>query len=514
MKNKALIFFWFSFLFLPLTKAQNNTFSPYSRYGLGELSSTTLAHNTGMGGAYIALRPDSTMPIFINTGNPASYSLIKLTSLEVGGSYLYSNIVSNTSTQKKWGTNFAYGTLGFPIKSNGGACIGIMPYSHVGYDTQSKMDEIGIGNVDYKYSGSGSLNKVFIGYGVMPFQKSLRKFRKHRLYIADSLKTLTKTQYAVKEFGNKVLSDFSIGLNVNYIFGNVQNTSRVVYPNSLLYNNTYRENIITIGDFTGNFGAQTAITIDSIWNRKERKSKIDFSIKQLKELALSPEQIAKEIKRISDSIPLQKRAFKEKVKFTFGYFMGLNNTLKVNYNTAAFNYIVNSSGQELIRDTAYFNQEQKGSIQLPLEQGFGIGFKKGERLNIVADVAITNWQNFKYLNEINTLKDNYRTAIGFNFVPEKYAAGRGSFLRKVNYRFGVSYQSGFINLNNTVLSNYTVSAGVGLPVGIGRLSSMINISAQYGIMGTKANGLMRENYWRINFGFTFCDRWFQKFRYD
>ena len=73
-----------------LVLSQLNTFSPYSRYGLGEMSPTTLAHNSGMGGTYIALKPDSTMPIFINTGNPASYSLIKLTTLELGGSFLNS----------------------------------------------------------------------------------------------------------------------------------------------------------------------------------------------------------------------------------------------------------------------------------------------------------------------------------------------------------------------------------------------------------------------------------------
>jgi hypothetical protein len=43
---------------------------------------------------------------------------------------------------------------------------------------------------------------------------------------------------------------------------------------------------------------------------------------------------------------------------------------------------------------------------------------------------------------------------------------------------------------------------------------MVYLGAQYGQMGTTANNLVKENYWRINFGFTFCDRWFQKYRYD
>jgi hypothetical protein len=59
-----------------------------------------------------------------------------------------------------------------------------------------------------------------------------------------------------------------------------------------------------------------------------------------------------------------------------------------------------------------------------------------------------------------------------------------------------------------------VTAGVGLPVGIGQASSMVNVAVQYGQMGSLSNNLVKENYWRINFGFTFSDRWFQKFRYD
>ncbi|MBL7932056.1 MAG: hypothetical protein JNL60_09140, partial [Bacteroidia bacterium] len=103
---------------------------------------------------------------------------------------------------------------------------------------------------------------------------------------------------------------------------------------------------------------------------------------------------------------------------------------------------------------------------------------------------------------------------GINYVPEKYAAGTNAFIKKINYRLGVSYQTGYILVNNLSVSDYYVSAGVGLPVGIGRLSSMVNISAQYGVMGTTDANSLKQNYWRINFGFTFCDRWFQKFRYD
>ncbi|MCW3077968.1 MAG: hypothetical protein JWO32_2577 [Bacteroidetes bacterium] len=438
-----------------------------------------------MGGACIALKPDSTIPgyVLINTGNPAAYAHIRLTSLEVGGSFINSNFSTSSTTIKKWGANFAYGALGFPVRSKGGACFGIMPYSNVGYDIKTIGTETGIGDVTYLYSGSGGLNKAFIGYGVMPFNLQLNKFRKKHLYVPDSLKTLKGSTYLLHEGIKKIASDFAIGINANYLFGNIDQTSRVLYPNSILYNNTYRERSLTLGDFTGNFGMQTAYTIDSVKNKDPK-------------------------------IGTPRRALKEKVKITFGYFMALNNTLKVNYDATVYNYILNGFGQEITRDTVLSHHNQSGTIKLPLEQGVGIGLKKGERINIVADFAITKWKEFKFLETQTSFKNNYRAAIGINFVPEKYAAGSGAYFRKMNYRFGLNYNTGFIELKNTAINSYGISAGLGLPVGIGQVTSMVNVAVQYGQVGSVSNNLVKDNYWRISFGFTFSDRWFQKFRYD
>ena len=466
-----------------------------------------------MGGAYIAMKPDSLMPIFINAGNPAAYSLIRLTSLEVGGSGVYSQFLSNNTSLTKWSTNFAYGALGFPVAKNGGACFGIMPYSHVGYDLKNSVDESGIGNVNYLYSGSGGVNKAFIGYGLMPFTTRLSKFRSQQTFLPDSLKKLKGFKYRAREMGAKILSDFSVGFNANYIFGNLENTTRVEYPNSSLYNNTYRNRTANIGDFTGNFGLQTAITIDSVTDKKGRLDRIHNQIKAMEELHIYSEaQINKTRDSLNTFAPLARKALSEKVKITFGYFMSLNNPLSISYSSTIYNYLLTSTGSAVIRDTVVYSVDKSGTINLPLEQGFGIGYKKGERVNLVADFAVTNWQNFKFPENSSDLKNSYRIAAGINYVPEKYAAGRNAFLRRVNYRFGVNYQSGFINLKNTAVSNYGITAGLGLPVGIGRLSSMVNISVQVGQSGTTANNLVKENYLRFNFGFTFSDRWFQKYR--
>ena len=89
-----------------------------------------------------------------------------------------------------------------------------------------------------------------------------------------------------------------------------------------------------------------------------------------------------------------------------------------------------------------------------------------------------------------------------------------SFTKKINYRAGFSYESGYIKLQNTLINDYSGSLGIGIPVGIGRMSSMVNLSLQVGQIGTLNHNLFLQNYFRVNFGFTFSDRWFIKFRYD
>jgi hypothetical protein len=463
-----------------ILSSQNSTFSPYSRYGIGELAPVSLAHNQAMGGAFVALKPDSTMPVFINTGNPASYALIRLTSLEVGGRYSYEMQKASNGNIPKWGTNFSYATLGFPVGRRGGGVIGIAPYSYSGYESQHSSDVTGIGSVTNRYDGNGGFNKAWVGYGIMPFMHSRIHYLRRVAREKDSTWTRRKIAGPLRYFGSKVLSDLSMGFNAFYLFGAVSNSQRVIFPNSLLFNNLYTDMNITGGDFSGNFGLQTAITIDSV--RKKDGGR---------------------------------RALREKVKFVFGYFASLSNLIRMNASQTAFSYVLTGTGEELIRDTLIYSIDRRVSYRLPLEQGFGIGFKKGEKLSIAADFGITAWSRFAISGlNVGELKDEYRVSAGMSYVQDKYASGRGSFGKRVQYRCGFTFRSGFIVINKQLVDDRFASVGVGLPVGIGRLSSMVHISLQAGQLAAGSQNLLKENYFRVYFGFTFSDRWFQKFRYD
>lgn len=460
--------------------AQNSTFSPYSRYALGERAPTGDAPVQAMGGTFIAWRPDSTMPVFINQGNPASYALLRFTSLEVGGRYNYSRFLSAGDKFPKWGTNFSYAAIGVPLGSRAGLCFGISPYSHVGYNSQSP----GANDINNQYAGNGDVTRVHIGAGIMPFRNAWVRFRRFAARRPDSLPPLSRGSYRLRSVCSRFLSDLSVGANLQYFFGDITTTTRIVYPNTVLYRNSYFERTLNIADFSGNFGLQGGFTVDSARAKNGHG----------------------------------RRALKQQSKFVFGLTGSLQNPLHVVYNEVAYNYIVNSSGGEVLRDTLIFNVEQHRRMTLPLEAGAGLGFKKGEKLQVMVDAALTGWSKFVFPGQTLKFTDSYRFSAGLNYVPEKYAAGRSAFLRRVNYRFGVSHETGYMVVNGLRITNSFVSAGIGMPVGVGRISSMVHASLQLGMLGpgfgVKSNDVITEQYFRVHFGFTFCDRWFQKFRYD
>lgn len=453
--------------------AQNLTFSPYSRYGLGEMNSNGFAQISALGGTYIGLKPDTAAPLYINVANPAAITGIRLTTLELGGHAQFTEFNNGKTTTNTRNINFSYAALGFPLKQRASACFGVMPYSSVGYNLKNSVADATIGNIDYVYSGDGGVNKAFLGIGVTPFKKALIRFNASAR--KDSLKSHNETKKIKKiKFGKELLSELSIGGRGDYLFGSILHTSSVVYPNSTNYFHTRRYRAVTYKDFTGSFGMQTSFSIDSVGKRELRK----------------------------------------KVRVGFGYFVSIPNTIQVKNSYMAYNYSLNGFGEETPKDTFIYVIDNPASIRLPIEQGVGVSVRKGDVLAVAADFAYTNWQQFRYMDAVNDLTNSYRVSLGINIIPNKSAAGSGAYLKRVQYRLGGYYKTGALELKNTQINDFGATVGLGLPVGMYRQFSVVNISAQFGQMGSINNNLIRERYAKIIIGFTFNDRWFNKLRYD
>ena len=453
--------------------AQNLTSSPYSRYGIGELNQQGFAQINALGGTFIGLKPDTAAPLFINSANPAAISGIRLTTLELGGIGIFSEFNNGVKTVNNQTANFAYGSLGFPMGQRGAGCFGLTPYSNVGYSLQSTETVANIGDITYKYSGNGGINKAFLGYAIIPFKKNFYRFQHSAK--SDSLIKYKKTaQYKRIKFFKGLLSEFSIGARADYLFGSTNQISSAIYPGSITYYNTRRIRNVSVSDVNAVFGLQTSFNIDSVG----------------------------------------KRALRQKIKVSFGYFVSLPGLINAKFNNIIYNYSVNSFGDEFAKDTVLFVVNRQNSIRLPLEQGIGVSVRKGDLLTVAADFAYTYWSQFRYLDAQNDLTNSYRVSLGANFIPNKLALGTANYMKRVQYRIGATYNTGSLDIKNTSITNMAITVGLGLPVGLFRSFSMVNITAQFGKMGSTNNNLIEEKYVRLIIGFTFNDKWFNKFRYD
>jgi hypothetical protein len=473
----------FLLLFVSELHSQNLTFSPYSRYGIGEVNQRVNAHIMGAGGAFIALQPDTLMPILLNQSNPAALAHIRLATLDVGLQAELHRFITTSANIQKRTVNFNYGMIGFPIRNNGGLAFGITPLSASGYNLETQTEAPGVGNVTYLYAGQGGVNKAFVGYGVLPFKNAELNYRKKLKQSLNADKVIAFSKY--KLAGKKLASATSFGCNAHYLFGTLEQSTRISYPANGFFVSTQRQRDIGINGFNAQFGFQTAYTIDSV-------------------------------KRTIDSLS-GKRALNNKIKFSFGYYLTLNNTLPVKYDMVVFNYLPTSLGNQVDRDTILNIEGQRSVMRLPLEQGVGFGFRKGDKWHILADAAITDWSNFQLIDTVKEMKTSYRFALGVHFIPDRMASGTGAYIKRIQIRAGAYHNTGYVEIRNTLISRSAVTAGLGLPVGIGRRSAIINLGAEYGQIGTTNNNLMKETYWRMNIGFSFNafeDRWFRKVRYD
>mgnify|MGYP000878035215 CR=1 FL=1 len=163
--QKSLIFI----LFLPvLLVAQPQENNPYSRFGLGNPSSTTFTQQTGMGGLTAAY----TDAYQLNPENPASLAFLRSTAFETGLFAQRSKLRSDASDLTDWRGNLTHLALGFPLKSpinevldkvkspwSYGMGFSLTPYTTLGYTTEQTGTEPGIGSYKTAFSGSGGLYK-------------------------------------------------------------------------------------------------------------------------------------------------------------------------------------------------------------------------------------------------------------------------------------------------------------------------------------------------------------------
>ncbi len=201
---------------LPL-QAQNNTSSPYSRFGYGELNDNVPGAYRALGGVGIGMRSNKV----INPSQPASFSAVDSTSfmMDLAASVMWSNYGDASGTRNKANGNLEYLTIQFPLWKYIGFSVGVLPYSSVGYDF-AIADSI---NNDYhytqSYTGSGGFTQV---YGGLSFN---------------------------------IMNWVSVGANIYYMFGDINNARTLTFSESGL-NSVSQMNSMRANDIRFRYGLQ------------------------------------------------------------------------------------------------------------------------------------------------------------------------------------------------------------------------------------------------------------------
>ena len=206
-------------LFSTTAQAQRaTTSSPYSRYGLGEMRGDLLPQLRAMGGIATGVRYINGYGN-INISNPASYSALALTTIDVG---LFGNITElskNDRSESSYNFALSHINFGIPMGRAGAFSFGIMPYSDVGYSyaVPGKLDTTNISNL---YSGAGGTSKAYFGYGI------------------------------------QITKNFSVGVNASYIFGTLEQINSVEFPDDVGALNVRTDSSQYVKGFSFDYGLQ------------------------------------------------------------------------------------------------------------------------------------------------------------------------------------------------------------------------------------------------------------------
>ena len=376
-----------------------------------------------MGGASLGSRHS----LMINSANPASYNAIDSLSFlfEFGVDATLSNYKGNSGNKKTTDANFRYFSLNWPVTRKIGMGMGIQPYSDMGYEVGFTDDsQTDIGTIIHNYQGEGTTSKAYIGAAFKPFK------------------------------------NLSIGANLNYIFGRLNQNTLVAFDDPQLFYLSKTEGT-RLRDFSLTYGLQ-----------------YDFKIKKDEFLTLGA-------------------TFENQTDLTVLHRL--------------YSFKVISIGTSSLSDTIKYVNEEKDKITLPSTLGLGLSYNKLNKLEINADYYYAAWGKSSFYGAKDELiTDQSRLSAGIEYIPDAFSIR--SYLSRIKYRAGIHHENSYLKLNDQQIKEIGISFGVGIPVP--KSKSTANFAFEFGKKGTTDNDLVRNNYAKISLYLALYDYWFIKRKFD
>lgn len=429
--------------------AQEN--SPFSRFGLGDLTNTQHILNKGMGGVSIAYSD----PQIINFSNPASFANARIVTYDFGVTIDSRVLRSKSPVSKFNSTNFSPSYIGIsaPISSKHqfGMALGFKPVTRISYNVIRSERLPGIDSVQSLFEGSGGMNEIFFGVG-------------------------------------KKWKGFSVGVTTGYHFGKKENTTkRALVNDSIVY---YKANYSTTTFFRGAYvtgGLQYEILLnDTAAMRREKKATNNFYHLRLGATAA-----------LGHTLKAEQTNFKE--TFDYDYAGGI-------YTLDSIDKGSTIKGDIKIPTTYSFGF----IIQKTTVDPSGIY----DKWAFGADFITAKWSDYRYFNQQDATVNSWQFKMGGQWTPNakniKNYFSRVTY--RAGFNVGKDYINADGKELKTYSVSLGLGLPV-RATRFSYQYSTVHTSLEFGKRGSAAN-IITENYFKLSVGLCLSDVWFIKRKYD
>ena len=389
--------------------------TPYSMYGYGMRGDKATSMQRQMGSVGIAMQSGRQ----VNVMNPASYASIdSLTFLwDMGANVNMQWSKDRTASSHGYGGGLDYVTMEFPLSKYMGMSIGMVPFTQVGY---SFGDDIKFGA--RQNQGNGGITEAYAG-------------------VSGKIK------------------GFSIGVNVSYDFGTIQND---VYSTPNAATQSLFEQIMEIRD----------------WN------------------IVAGLQYRQPLNRYNSLV------------------LGATYSPKKSFHGNTW-LTIQDLKSDAVADTIA-QSKMKGKYYSPQSFGFGVSYthEKVHHIMVEADFSLQQWSDAPFsglYDESGQLvfqgmkfNDRKRLAVGGEYVQNV----RGSYFERMPWRLGAFYIDDYLKIDGNTMKEYGISLGTGFAAP-GR-KTMINLGFEWRHRQTSPVNMLSENYFNIMLGVNFNEVWFFK----
>lgn len=213
-----------------------------------------------------------------------------------------------------------------------------------------------------------------------------------------------------------------------------------------------------------------------------------------------------------------KRNFYQNVGFSAQLPVALRSTtdrLVQNFNHPSFL----ADPSRLVYDTVLYESGRQQDFELPLNWSAGYAIGQQDKWQLSLEYQAAAWTQLQGQGLNGQFADASRMSAGFWYTPRDPKDAKNTYLSRLRYSAGYRQEQLPWMYQNKQVQERGMTIGFGLPVsrtitltgGKENLLSYLHIGVEYIQRGEK--GALQESWYRLHFGFTFCDKWFIKRKY-